>query len=452
MRLYPVTIMGRTLTVMLVGIALVAGILLAQLYWERQALLTDIGGWHVVTRITGVVQKIEKTPAALRSSVLRTYQGPGFRIAWSPQSPLVTSPLRWSKRLIRQALIRQLGTISREDVRIGMGELGGRHTLQSSDRRGRMMHGQEGFARRAIIVSIRLTDGTWLSFTTPLAPRQDVLGLRFFWLGALGLLIVVVVSVVAVRRATAPLQMFARAAERLGTDFNAQPVAETGPREVSRAAKAFNLMQQRLQAFVKNRTQMLAAISHDLRTPITRLKLRAEFMDDDEQRQKMLDDLDEMESMIAATLQFAHDDVIGEPVTNLDFATLVRDCARLDNVNCTLPDELILAGRPLALKRLVNNLLGNALRYATTVNVELFATDDTITLSIFDDGPGIAEDMLERVFEPFVRGEGSRSRETGGVGLGLASVRTIAQAHGGDVVLTNRDSGGLEARLTLPKG
>jgi len=451
MTLYPATIMGRTIAVMLAGIALVAGILLSQLYWERQALLTGIGGWNVVTRIAGVVQVMEQTPAARRLNALDPYQGPGFSVTWARESPLADTSLQWQGRLIYDALKSQIAPISRDDVRIGTGTFVMRHPMKSHPGMGRMMHGTDGFARKAMIVSVRLTDKTWLSFTTPPAPHATLWSSRIFWFGLLGLLIVIAVSIWAVRRATQPLQLFARAAERLGMDFNAQPVDETGPREVQLAAKAFNLMQQRLQTLVKDRTHMLAAISHDLRTPITRLKLRAEFVADGEERQKMLSDLDEMEAMIAATLQFARDDVMGEPAEPLDLAALVRACAALDGVTCILPSTLAFTGRPLGLKRLVNNVLGNALRYAHVVEVELSSTDDNIVLSVRDDGPGIAADMLDRVFEPFVRGEGSRSRDTGGVGLGLAAVRSIAHAHGGDVVLINRDGGGLEARLTLPR-
>lgn len=451
MRLYPATIMGRTISVMLAGIAFVAGILLAQLYWERQALLTSIGGWHVVTRIAGVVGVMEETPAPVRLQALSVYQGPGFRITWSPESPLVERHLQWQGRLIRNALVSQLGPIEMGALRIGIGELKSHSAMQPPMGMQHMMHGDDAFPRSAMIISLRLVDGSWLSFATPPAPRPALWGAQFFWLGALGLLIVVAVSIWAVRRATQPLNLFARAAERLGTDFNAQPVEEVGPREVLRAARAFNLMQHRLQAFVKNRTHMLAAISHDLRTPITRLKLRAEFVADDEQREKMLSDLDDMEAMIAATLQFARDDVMGEPLVELDLAALVRECAGADQVHCMLPETLPYVGRLIGLKRLVDNLLGNAKRYAQTVEVELSVTAHTIVLSVRDDGPGIPEDMLGRVFEPFVRVEGSRSRDTGGVGLGLAAVKSIAQAHGGDVELINRESGGLDVRVTLPK-
>jgi len=446
--------MGRTLAVMMAGIVLVAGILAAQLYWERQAQLSVIGGWNVVSRIAGVVRAMEETPAPDRVRMLGAYQGPAFHIDWSPESPLEAHGLKWQGRLIRDALASQLGPIAHDALRIGEGELKVHLPMAMPGGMGHMMpqnmqHGAQAFPRRAMVISMRLTDGTWISFATPPAPPPALWGARFFWFGALGLLIVLGLSIWAVRRATLPLNLFARAAERLGTDFNAPPLAQTGPLEVQRGAKAFNVMQGRLQAFVKNRTHMLAAISHDLRTPITRLKLRAEFIGDDEQREKMLSDLDEMETMIAATLQFAHDDVMGEPAVAVDLAALVRDCA--GNARCILPDALPFVGRPLGLKRLVNNVLGNANRYGEDVEVELSATPDSVVLSVRDTGPGIPEDMLERVFDPFVRVEGSRSRDTGGVGLGLAAVKSIAQAHGGTVQLINREGGGLEVRVTLPQ-
>jgi signal transduction histidine kinase len=442
-------------------------------------LLTSIGGWHVVTRIVGVVQAMEDTPSDARTRALEVYQGPGFRVTWSKDSILPEGRLRWQGRLISEALQSQLGSIDSQGVRVGEGilalphEMGlGRGSLNGSmtgpmtgpmsgpmnaihDRRLRMMHGDDAFKHQTMMISVRLSDGSWLNFATPPAPRPSLWRLRFFWLGVMGLLIVIAASIWAVRRATQPLNLFAQAAERLGVDFNAPPMAETGPREVRGAAKAFNVMQHRLQTFVNNRTHMLAAISHDLRTPITRLRLRAEFINDDEQRDKMLVDLDEMEAMIAATLQFARDDVMGEPAQSLDLAALVRACSdagmESGKVTCILPDELLFTGRPVGLKRMVNNLLGNAQRYAQNVEVELIATDDAISLSVRDDGPGIPEDMLERVFSPFVRVEGSRSRDTGGVGLGLAAVKTIVQAHGGSVVLLNRDGGGLDVRVTLPR-
>jgi signal transduction histidine kinase len=207
---------------------------------------------------------------------------------------------------------------------------------------------------------------------------------------------------------------------------------------------------------------MLAAIGHDLRTPITRLRLRAEFMDDDEQRRKMLADLDEMEAMVAATLAFARDESTGEPTVALDLAALCRTVldeaadARPDLAEAIAyagPERLVVRARPVALKRALANLIGNALAYGGAARLVLTAPEapgKPVRLAVEDKGPGIPADLLEAVFQPFRRLEASRNRETGGTGLGLPIARNILRAHGGDVVLRNRDGGGLVALATLP--
>ncbi|WP_414532662.1 sensor histidine kinase [Magnetospirillum fulvum] len=201
---------------------------------------------------------------------------------------------------------------------------------------------------------------------------------------------------------------------------------------------------------------MLAAISHDLKTPITRLRLRAEFIEDDEQRAKMLADLAEMEQMIASTLAFARDDAASEPRQRLDLAAMVQgmleDMEDMD-IACsyTGPDSLVIAARPVALKRAIANLLDNAVKYGGRAGVGLASGGGEIRLTIDDDGPGIPEDSRERVFAPFFRLESSRSRDTGGTGLGLAVARAAIRAHGGDITLANRPEGGLRVTLTLPQ-
>jgi hypothetical protein len=264
----------------------------------------------------------------------------------------------------------------------------------------------------------------------------------------------------AVRRLTRPVRDLAAAADRLGRDVNAPPLPENGPTEVATAARAFNTMAERIRRFVGDRTQMLAAIGHDLKTPITRLKLRAELMDDDEQRRKVLSDLEEMEGMIAATLAFARDDAAAEPSVPLDLAALCRTV--LDEAADTKPEmaeaiayegpeHLTVKARPMALKRALANLVGNAVAYGNAARLRLAqAAPGQLRIAIEDDGPGVPEDELEGVFQPFRRLETSRNRETGGTGLGLPIARNILRAHGGDVVLRNRDGGGLTALATLP--
>ena len=312
------------------------------------------------------------------------------------------------------------------------------------------------------LISLRLPSGEWLNLRISLPPprpwHSETFLIAFFAMTfAAGLLILW-----AVRRLTRPVRALAEAAERLGRDVNAPPMPEVGPTEVAKAAHAFNTMAGRIRRFVADRTQMLAAIGHDLRTPITRLRLRAEFMEDDEQRRKMLADLDEMEAMVAATLAFARDDSAGEPTVALDLAALCRTVldeaadARPDlaaGIGYSGPDRLVVQARPVALKRALANLIGNALAYGSAARLELAAPDGAgrpVRLAIEDDGPGIPPEQLEAVFQPFRRLEASRNRETGGTGLGLQIARYILRAHGGDVVLRNRPGGGLVALASLP--
>jgi signal transduction histidine kinase len=312
------------------------------------------------------------------------------------------------------------------------------------------------------MVSLRLPSGEWLNLNIMLPPPRPWHSETFLIAFAAMTLAGGLLIWWAVRRLTWPVRGLAAAAERLGRDVNAPPLPENGPSEVATAAHAFNTMAERIRRFVGDRTQMLAAIGHDLRTPITRLRLRAEFMDDDEQRRKMLSDLDEMEAMVAATLAFARDDSATEPTVALDLAALCRtvldeaadahpDLA--DDITYAGPERLVVQARPVAMKRAIANLVGNALGYGGAARVTLSAPvtpGQPVRILIEDDGPGIPAEELEAVFQPFKRLEASRNRETGGTGLGLPIARNIIRGHGGDVVLRNRPSGGLAAVVTLP--
>ena len=269
-----------------------------------------------------------------------------------------------------------------------------------------------------------------------------------------------VLALWAVRRLLAPVRALSEAAERLGRDVNAPPLPEDGPAEVANAAAAFNTMAARIRRFVDDRTFLLTAIGHDLRTPITRLKLRAEWMQDEEQRRKMLADLDEMAAMVAATLAFGRDTAANEAPVALDLAALLRTVldeaadarpSTPDALSYAGPERLTMRARPSGFKRAFANLIGNAITYGGGARVTLEGVSgDGVRVRIEDDGPGLAADQLDRVFEPFHRVEASRNRETGGTGLGLPIARGIIRAHGGDVTLANRAGGGLVATVTLP--
>jgi signal transduction histidine kinase len=225
---------------------------------------------------------------------------------------------------------------------------------------------------------------------------------------------------------------------------------------VRRAAHAFNQMQERIRRFVEDRTQMVAAIAHDLGTPITRLRLRAEYVEDEEQRQKVLGDLEEMEQMIASTLAFAREDGVNEPRETFDLNSLLEsicdDFADAGQaVEFRADGRLAYDFRLVALRRAFTNLIENAVKYGSSAQVLVEERPDAIVVRIDDDGPGIPEEAMEQVFEPFRRLDESRSRETGGTGLGLAVARSIVRSHGGDVILRNRAEGGLRSEVILPR-
>jgi len=267
---------------------------------------------------------------------------------------------------------------------------------------------------------------------------------------------VIVVSLVAVRWATRPLNALADAADELGKNIHRPPMEEKGPLEVARAARAFNTMQSRLASYIRERTALLAAMSHDLKTPVTRLRLRAELLEDPQARAKFTKDLDEMESMVSQTLDFMRDANSSEAVQRVDLMALIES---LQTDYRDTGDTVEIEGgidepypcRPHALRRCLTNVVDNAIRYGKRATVRVEEDAGRIAIRILDEGPGIPQGEIEKAFEPFFRGEASRSRETGGTGLGLGIARNIARAHGGELVLRNRPEGGLEATLTLPR-
>ncbi len=459
-RLWPQSIVGRTVLVLLAGLLISHTVALAIYSGNRLDTLINVGGQAAAERVAAVIQLLEDVPAAERPRMLKALDLPGLRVAWTPD-PLVEEtiddPLAARVRDVLRSRLKV------EEVRVTLRRPRGRRIVDRppadddsfAPRLHRMWHGVP--FGQVVRVSARLSDGSWLNFVAPLDIAESLWRPRFV-LSLLVMAVLVTVLVTwALRRATRPFAAFAAAAERLGVDVTAPPLTEDGPSEVRQAAHAFNVMQQRLGRFIADRTQMLAAISHDLRTPITRMRLRAEFVEDEEQRSKMLADLAEMEAMIAATLAFARHDADAEPRRTLDLAALLA--ALVDDFAAAGkeaaydgPQTLTIAGRPTALKRAFANLIGNAVAYGESARVSLAPGDAQAVIEIADDGPGIPEAEHERVFAPFYRLEGSRNRDTGGTGLGLAVARGIARAHGGDVVLRNRDGGGLAVTVTLPLG
>jgi signal transduction histidine kinase len=477
-RLLPDSVVGRAALVLVSALLVSAMAAVALFAIQRQEALEAIGGRNAAERVAALVTLAEELSPELRRQALTNAETANFRVGWGDQPIALEDEDFGLAAYLRSALEEGLaGRTIRVSTRpgpllggpaTGIGRGGGRHHGGMGRPPPEMGGpggpggpgglGGPGSGRPigpALRASVQLQDGSWLNVLAPLDLGDPLWRPRFVAPLVIALVLVTAGSLLLVRRATRPFATFATAAERLGIDVGAPPLAETGPREVRRAAMAFNVMQGRIQRFVQDRTQMLAAISHDLKTPITRLRLRAEFMDDDEQRSRMLNDLAEMESMIAATLAFARDDAANEPRVRLDIASMLQGMAEdLDDLGARCgydgPPSLVIEARPAALKRALSNLIDNAIKYGGAAEVALAQTAGETRITIDDRGPGIPAEARERVFAPFVRLETSRSRDTGGTGLGLAVARAAIRAHGGDITLGDRPDGGLRVTVTLP--
>jgi signal transduction histidine kinase len=306
----------------------------------------------------------------------------------------------------------------------------------------------------AFSVTARLQNGSSLRYLrTQIEPLRWWRDLPFSI--AVSTLPVLIAVAIVVGWITKPVRALARAAEQVGRGESTGPLPIIGPREVQETTAAFNAMQDRLLRFVRDRTRMLAAISHDFRTPITSLRLRAELIEDQEIKSAMTRTLDEMRDMVQSTLTFAIESAAGEETRLVDLVSLVEAVADDGltlghHIEVNSPDRLPYRCRPTSLKRAIVNLTDNAIRYGERARLTVTTGATSIHIRIEDDGPGIPQEKLEEVFEPFTRLETSRNRDTGGVGLGLAVARTCARAHGGDLILSNMANHGLRAEIILP--
>ncbi len=304
---------------------------------------------------------------------------------------------------------------------------------------------------RCRLVELKLSDGTplRLALEYPAVVRSTGSAFDPWFLSLLGLAIAVLAYVVA-RIASSPLQRLAAHAAELGHDLQRAPLPVAGPLEVRRAAEAFNAMQQRLQRHLGERTQMLAAITHDLQTPLTRLRLRLENVADEQLRERLVGDLAAMQALIREGLELARSAESAEQRAALDLDSLlesvVEDAAESGHdAVFEQGSGAVLMLRPLAMRRVFSNLVDNALKYGRSAHVRAVIAGDAVEVRVRDSGPGLAADELEAVFTPFLRLETSRSRETGGAGLGLTIARALAEKDGASLRLRNHPEGGLEA-------
>ncbi len=319
--------------------------------------------------------------------------------------------------------------------------------------RGVMVRRGEPLFFNSVFAAVRDGRGWWLVRTPPRPFLSEWQRWTIIWFGLSTLLLLPVAWIFA-RRSTGPMRRFVEAADRFGRDEAVPLLPVEGPRELRTTAQAFNRMQARIDAQIRERTSMIGAIAHDLRTPLARIAFRIEAADD-AMREKVQADVDQMRAMIADTMAFVRGTNPPIRPEAIDLAALIARIAEgaADTgraVRFAGAAGVTVVGDALALERLIDNLLNNAIAFAGAAEIELTAAGAQAILLVRDRGPGLSEAMLRRAFDPFERGDPSRSRATGGVGLGLTIAQAIARSHGGELTLANRPGGGLDARLALP--
>jgi signal transduction histidine kinase len=442
-RAFPSSLFAR------VALILLAGLLAAQLaslwlqWGERATVVSQARGQNFAERMVEAIRLLEADQPSRRSTSLSALQSGDLRVTLIRDDQVSPNPPRGQ---IQASISARLG--SEREIRSVGGGGGG------------MQHGGPGGmsprGNPTRSFDVRLRDGQWIRISavqeadTPALPNDLIAQLL------ITLIMVTAVVMIAVRQVTRPLQQLAAAADTLGNDLDAPPLTENGPTETRRAAQAFNRMQARIKRLVDERASALAAVSHDLRTPLTRLRLRAELVTDDRLRDQMAADLDSMAAMIDATLDYLRGLQDSEALRPIDMNALLQSLAEDAAVlGKTISVEGLAQapyyGRLSGLRRALQNLIDNAIKYGHGAQLRIEDAADALRLVVEDEGPGIAPAELTRVTEPYYRPDASRSRETGGVGLGLSIVSDIALMHGGQLLLANRPQGGLSATLILPR-
>ena len=469
--LWPKTLASQLIVLLLAAIVAAQALSIFIFQDERRIAMVAAVRDNLLARAASIAELIEDTPEDLQGRILEASSS-RYAVFWIGETPLAPygGTSRFETRL-QGYLNKQLHKGQKANINILADEKRGPRDRKRDDNDNndedkswrsvpkherphnlrKIMNKQEDLS-----LSIQLTDRRWLNVATSYRPPPGAIIPLLVQLSLTALAIVLIIGF-AVRRVTRPLKDLAVSAEKFGRGEEQEPLAPSGPREVQALTSSFNDMQNRLTRFVQDRTRMLAAISHDLRTPITSLRLRAEFIEDDENREKMIDTLEEMSAMTEAALRFARDEAHSESAEVTDLGAVLESLAGdqqdLGNVCWVkMDDQISLSCRPMALKRALRNLIENGIRYGDSVTIEAAKSAGEVVIRILDEGPGIPEAKLKDVFEPFVRLEESRSEETGGIGLGLAITRSIIHAHGGTIELKNRPDGGLEAEIRLPTG
>ena len=452
MKLLPNSLFGRIALILVGGLVAVQVLTTAIHISERDDLVFRNGASRAAARIDDAVRVLNAVTPAQRPRIMDAIADATLKLADGKPSggDSVSEAETELYGAAREALTLALEPDTRFDV----------IDAQPVNLNPESWYAREFGERSGIRIdaAVMLGDGTWITAESTNPPRATTWFTRLLRNLAIVDGVMLVLLFFAVRLVTRPLSVLAGAAEELGRNIERPPLPETGTVELARASRALNTMQDRLKRYVETRLKALGAMSHDLKTPITRMRLRAEMLEDAELKTRFVRDLDAMQQMVGSTLDYMRGlSDSGEEVSTIDLDALIsslkqdaEEAGHTVTVAGTSPGPVI--GRAQALKRCLQNLLDNALAYGRRADITVRGEGRSVNVAIADHGPGIPESDIERVFDPFYRVEGSRNRNSGGSGLGLSIARNIAQAHGGAVRLRNLPQGGLEATLVLPRG
>lgn len=454
---FPKTLRGQLVLVIFATFVVIQSISLWILAGERGIAVRNAQGLEAADRAANVVRLLDAAPAELRSDILRTANSPLVRFSLSA-SASVDHLDHDVSGVFTQRIRALLDDDSERQIRVELHQINETQTGTSQSPDIQRMHDVmmgSALASVEMQIAIVLKDGSWLNVSTrfhnpPVEwPWESILGF------GIASLIIAAAVWITLSQLTEPIRKLADSAEKLGRGEGLTALPEAGPNELRRLNIAFNEMQRRLTRFISERTRLLAALGHDLRSPLTALRVQAEMVDEIETRERLVAIIAEMQEMAESTLSFARGMVTSEATKPVDFSDFLHDLtAELIALGgaITLKAEpgLDVRLKPVAMRRALRNVIENALRYGQKADILAKRLGNSILIRITDKGAGIPQADLERVFDPFVRVEKSRNLETGGSGLGLSIARTIIHAHGGEINLSNLINGGLQVEITLP--
>lgn len=444
-RLLPDALAARIVLLLAIALLVANAVALVVLNLEQRRFGRQAAEDRVIERVADLLSAMEAVDAPARQVIARNASSRFARVRVEA-APLLLETSADSRS--RYIVARLAETLGRDDVAVGIIDRPQRDV--AADRRHRAR--TDGFIGVTAPLSAQDGEPQWLNVVASGAsPRHRHFDSKpFVTVLALSLFSVLGVAIVLAHRLTKPLGRLSQAAKAAGRGDRSARVPEEGPREMREAAHAFNAMQVEISQFDAERMRMLAAVGHDLRTPMTSLRIRAEMVEDEELRDAMVRTLDAMTVMADGLVSYAKEGQDAERMGSVDLGELIQHVCSDRGVKCNVAPNTRVTGRRVGLGRAIGNLIDNAIRYGGEVAVTLAHDKRNAIVTIEDDGPGIPPESLDAMFQPFTRGDNSRNLYTGGAGLGLSIARTTIIAHGGRIILANLEEGGLRATVELP--